>query len=103
MRTMKGYGTQAYLIMQTETYVDGAPETVTDELANAATWAEQQAGSQNWGSGTNTYCELFVENAFGLPEDIQMRISVFRQSALAAHHKSPVRLYFLHRMQVTVN
>ena len=90
----EGYGTQAYLIMQTETYVDGAPETVTDELANAATWAEQQAGSQNWGSGTNTYCELFVENAFGTSGRYTNAYKAFQAIGVSGSPQIPGQIVF---------
>lgn len=32
----------------------------------AVDWAQKQIGSTDWGTGTDTYCERFIENAYGV-------------------------------------
>jgi len=45
----------------------------------ATGWAQQQIGSTAWGTGTNTYCEKFVENAYGVGGKAKNPIDLFNR------------------------
>lgn len=68
----------AAAIVPTADEADAATMGLAMKLSRAADWAGKQIGSKSWGTGTNTYCQRFAENAFGTSGKYASAIAAFR-------------------------
>jgi hypothetical protein len=87
--TMSIDGQKATFIRVTSTTI-----TSNTKLSNAASWAVSQIGSTKWGTGTNTYCELFVENAFGTSGQFVDAYTAFRSIGVSGNPQAPGQVVY---------
>jgi cell wall-associated NlpC family hydrolase len=68
--------------------------SVATKLSDAVAWAKTQIGSRNWGTGTNTYCELFVENAFGTSGRFSTAYAGYQSIGISGSPQIPGQIVF---------
>jgi hypothetical protein len=72
-------------------------DDVAVKLAHAVTWAKAQIGSVEWGTGTDTYCEKFVEQAFGTSGQYSTAYAAFEEIGLDGSPIIPGQIVFFEK------
>ena len=70
------------------------PKASATKLDNAVAWAWSQIGSTDWGTGDNTFCEQFVENAFGTTGKFLTAYNAYQSIGISGNPQVPGQIVF---------